>query len=442
MEVCVSGLRDLVGADFLLVANGNNTLYDYCDGDTRENFPEMHGQWYENMMNEEHGYLAYERLYRQPTTNIINTVYENYSGPQAPSDPTFMREFLLGLTSTLVFGSGYYSCDATGHSVMWWTDYHDVDLGRPIGRAEDAEAYPGDEYSWVGLTEFIKRRRFENGIAVINPSFWQQEVQLGGAYYDIQSWNGQFYEYSGLRTSVTLGIQSGEVLIGNGVLPASKIDNFRARRDRDSVVLAWEPVDGAERYSVYRAKAGAGGPVERMLLDVVSSPGYVDDDAAAGVEYLYYVAPIDDLWCEGQQSRAFGVSREPGSDLNKTLSINEQDGLLDLRHEHRPDREQDVATAAPSMAAVWPLPASTTTTIAFTTSDDERWAEKTPTRLTVYDVAGRRVRRLLCEPLEAGKHEIVWDLRTDSGRQVASGCYQCVLETGGTRHSVKALVLR
>jgi hypothetical protein len=443
MEICVSKLRQLVGDDFIIVANGNNALYEYCDGDTRENFPFMHGDWYHNMTNEEHGYLAYEALYRQPTTNIINTIYEGEAGPGVPTASAFRRAFLLGLTSTLVFGSGYYSCDAPGHSVAWWTEYHDVELGQPLGRAEDVQAWPGREFPWAGHVELIKKRRFENGIAVINPTNWYQEIQLGGAYYDIHSWNGQFYSYDGLRTSVNLGMQTGEVLVGNGVLPASQINTVRATGSRQAVVLSWEPVDGAERYSVYRAAGdGAGGFGEKALLSVVSEPSFTDHDLPAGSEYHYFVAPIDDVWCEGQQSRAIGVSTEPGSDLSKALMVDEHDGLLDLHQDCPSSDGRDAGESRPGITAVWPQPAATEATVSLTASDDERWGKKNTTRLTIYDIAGRRVRRLIDGSLPPGSHRVSWDLRSDSGSPVASGCYQCVFESGGVRSTAKVLVLR
>ncbi|MBN2564284.1 MAG: hypothetical protein JXB46_01085 [Candidatus Eisenbacteria bacterium] len=443
MEVCVSRLRELVGEGVLLVGNGNNTLYDYCDGDTRENFPYMHGDWYENITNEEHGYLAFEQHYRHPTSNIINTIYHGEAGPDGPTGSDFTREFLFGFASTLVFGSGYYSCDSPGHSVAWWNEYYDIRLGRPLGRAEDAEAWPGRLLQGTGHTELIKKRRFESGIAVVNPTLWFQEIQLGGAYYDVHSWNGQFYEYSGLRTSVTVGMQTGEVLVGNGVLPASQIDGVRAATSRDAVTLTWEVVDGADHYSVYRATGdGAGGFGDKELVGVVAEAAFADHDVNAGTEYLYFVAPIDDVWCEGQQSRAIGVSTEPGSDLSKTLMVDEHDALLGL-HQETPSVDEPMGRQSQSrVVTVWPQPARTEAMICFDASDDERWAGGDPIRLTIYDLAGRRVRRLVENPYGTGPQTIRWDLRNDVGSSVASGCYQCVLESGGVRRAAKVLVLR
>ena len=63
--------------------------------------------------------------------------------------------------------------------------------------------------------------------------------------------------------------------------------------------------------------------------------------------------------------------------------------------------------------------------------------------LTVFDVAGRRVRRLLAgEYLPAGVHRVVWQGRTDDGRPVASGIYLYRVEAGGYVATRKMTLLK
>jgi flagellar hook assembly protein FlgD len=50
-------------------------------------------------------------------------------------------------------------------------------------------------------------------------------------------------------------------------------------------------------------------------------------------------------------------------------------------------------------------------------------------RLTVYDLAGRRVRVLCDEWLGAGPHQEDWDGRDAAGREVAAGPYLLQLRT-------------
>jgi hypothetical protein len=63
-------------------------------------------------------------------------------------------------------------------------------------------------------------------------------------------------------------------------------------------------------------------------------------------------------------------------------------------------------------------------------------------RIDVFDVSGRRVRRLLAERRGAGQHMISWDGTDESGREVANGIYLLVLESEGIRLSSRAVKLR
>ena len=63
-------------------------------------------------------------------------------------------------------------------------------------------------------------------------------------------------------------------------------------------------------------------------------------------------------------------------------------------------------------------------------------------RLTVYDVAGRRVRRLHDGPLSAGQHRLAWDGRDDSGRSLASGTYFLRLDDQTTQQALPVVLTK
>ena len=52
-------------------------------------------------------------------------------------------------------------------------------------------------------------------------------------------------------------------------------------------------------------------------------------------------------------------------------------------------------------------------------------------QLAIYDTRGQLVRTLVSETLPAGSHEIIWDGKTDAGRQAASGTYFYQLHSEG-----------
>ena len=52
-------------------------------------------------------------------------------------------------------------------------------------------------------------------------------------------------------------------------------------------------------------------------------------------------------------------------------------------------------------------------------------------KLTVHDLGGRMVKRLLEMELDAGVHRLDWDGTDRAGRPVSSGRYVCRFEAGG-----------
>jgi ribosomal protein S28E/S33 len=60
----------------------------------------------------------------------------------------------------------------------------------------------------------------------------------------------------------------------------------------------------------------------------------------------------------------------------------------------------------------------------------------------LYDVAGRRIVRLVDGPVTAGLHEVTWRGRDEAGRPVASGVYLAVLETAREKKTHKMVLLR
>ena len=62
--------------------------------------------------------------------------------------------------------------------------------------------------------------------------------------------------------------------------------------------------------------------------------------------------------------------------------------------------------------------------------------------LEIFDVTGRRVRRIVDETQDAGHHRARWDGRSDSGRAAASGVYVYKVSTGASTLAKSMLLLR
>jgi flagellar hook assembly protein FlgD len=80
----------------------------------------------------------------------------------------------------------------------------------------------------------------------------------------------------------------------------------------------------------------------------------------------------------------------------------------------------------------------------FTSRTDIRFhiARPQPVRLTVYDSAGRRIRRLLDTTPGTGWQQVTWDGRNDAGRSVAGGVYYAQLRTNATSKAVIMQLVR
>lgn len=93
------------------------------------------------------------------------------------------------------------------------------------------------------------------------------------------------------------------------------------------------------------------------------------------------------------------------------------------------------------LEAVAPNPCRAATLVRFHLA--EAIAGGTRIRLTLFDVQGRVVRRLMDRTIcPAGPHAVRWDLRNDAGAPVASGQYFCRLEAGSSRQAQRILCLR
>ena len=91
--------------------------------------------------------------------------------------------------------------------------------------------------------------------------------------------------------------------------------------------------------------------------------------------------------------------------------------------------------AAFSLADNFPNPFNPATTIQYALP------QATDVELTVYNVLGQPIRKLVAEHQSAGRYAVEWDATNDSGHSLSSGMYFYRLQAGGEFHEVKKMLL-
>lgn len=78
----------------------------------------------------------------------------------------------------------------------------------------------------------------------------------------------------------------------------------------------------------------------------------------------------------------------------------------------------------------------------FDTSISFSVAQSSPTRIDVFDVGGRRVRTLVDDVREPGRHQVSWDGRDGESQRVSNGVYFYRLQVGDWSDTRKMLRLK
>lgn len=116
-----------------------------------------------------------------------------------------------------------------------------------------------------------------------------------------------------------------------------------------------------------------------------------------------------------------------------------ESGFLVVVHRRQAPLAVDEVGGLPSAYALhpnYPNPFNPSTTLEF----DLPMA--TDIHIVVYDLLGREVVRLVDQRLEAGYHQLVWNGRDRSGREVPSGMYIVLMVTTEFRKNIKLVLLK
>nr|MBP8705576.1 T9SS type A sorting domain-containing protein [Candidatus Cloacimonas sp.] len=69
-------------------------------------------------------------------------------------------------------------------------------------------------------------------------------------------------------------------------------------------------------------------------------------------------------------------------------------------------------------------------------------AKSGKTTLTIYNLKGQQIKRLVNEELPSGMHNVVWNGKDEKGRNVASGVYFYRLQSGNYQATQKMLLMK
>jgi hypothetical protein len=257
----------------------------------------------------------------------------------------------------------------------------------------------------------------------------------------------------------------GYSLLASGGVPVCGVDADQlspvvVADGRGGVIVAWS--DSRSHADVYSQRLDAGG-VRRWsatgdpvctasgghYFPAIASDGqggalvaWEDDRSGQGTDI--YAQRVDSLGNSPWTAGGVGICTASGSQFQATLVSNPDSvgvvvwadlrGLNDLYCQRVPLQATPVRTPAPVVAAANSAPEQLS--FAFSLPDAGRAG------LTIVDTAGRRVRTLAHQALDAGAHDVPWDGRDDAGRACAEGVYVARLAVDGRAVATRSLTLR
>lgn len=239
----------------------------------------------------------------------------------------------------------------------------------------------------------------ENGVVVCNAPGDQLSPRIApdGA-------GGAFMPWEDMRSGESdIYIQR---ITGNGKPAEPPASNHSATLGKNGVTVKWTVSSDADllRYSVWRS-VGTRENYRTIMVSIEqkgSSFSFTDEIFLTGIAYTYRIE-----YRSGNRSYLL-FTTEP----------------VHIPPEKHPQVQSHPNPFNPSTTISYELPA------------------RDHVRLDIYDVAGRRIVRLIDAFQEEGLHRIVWDGRDSNGSQVASGIYFSRLTAGGSTVTRKMVLVR
>ena len=174
-----------------------------------------------------------------------------------------------------------------------------------------------------------------------------------------------------------------------------------------------------------RVELRAGG--QRILREVQSVYGYcsqVQPRLHFGLGELEQVDSLWVMWPDGSEGLQLDISAD------QHLKLGRKDLITAVLSE-----EETLPTVF-ALQPNYPNPFNAQTIIAY------QLPHRTPVALTIYNIAGQVVKRLVDEVQEAGRYQVAWKGRDEQGRVVGSGVYLYRFEADGFERTRRLVLLK
>jgi hypothetical protein len=285
-------------------------------------------------------------------------------------------------------------------------DPDDIDCDFPFAQGEETNGL-------AGASEIDELQRL-NESADVNDAGWiviANHVANDGDYV----WNVPAGYFPNARLRITLlwfglKVGSSEVPFMIEMTVPTRMKSFDVTLEDGNTVLRWETSleVGMQGYDVVRSDAELG------RYDVITKEMVRSSGSTSGGSYEYRDETI-------RANRTYWYKlREVADD-----GLGAEYGPYSVTYRLTNRLDQNV-----------PNPFNPATTIRYAIAGDN------PVSLTIYDVAGRKVRTLVNERQRADIYQVSWDGANDAGVRVASGVYFYKLVAGKFTQTKKMLLLK
>ncbi len=289
-------------------------------------------------------------------------------------------------------------------------DPDDIDCDFPFVAGDDDNAQGAFE---PGPDELERVRRLDEKAEVADADWIliANHVANDGDF----TWNVPTGYFPNARLRITLlwfgfKVGSSEVPFTIEMPVPVRLKSFDVTMDDGAALLRWETSMevGMQGYEIVRAEQ------ERGRYDAVTKEMVPSSGSTSGGSYEYRdetVAANRTYWYKLREVSDDGLGAEYGP-YSVTYRVTNR-------------LDQNV-----------PNPFNPTTTIAYAIASDNQVS------LTIYDVAGRKVRTLVNERQKADMYKLTWDGVNDAGSRVASGVYFYKLVAGKFTQTKKMVLLK